>query len=129
VPAECVNVNPNNGFPCAAAVAALSFEWGRCASGDGVGCHRFTRQVAYALRQSDPNWAMITAAPGGHACNCFVCGPSDGTMFREDTVVYAGQFVYDMIVGAGGPTPSLNWSFVGPPRNVDFPGVPEVCTP
>ncbi len=34
-------------------------------------------------------------------------------MFREDTTVYAGRNVYDMIVGAGGPTPSLNWSFVG----------------
>jgi hypothetical protein len=129
IPAECVGVNPNNGFPCAAAIASLSVEWRRCAGGDGVGCHRFTRQVVFALRQSDPNFALITAAPGGQACNCFVCGPSDGTMFREDTTVYAGQFVYDMIVGAGGPTPSLTWSFVGGPRNVDFPGVPVLCDP
>jgi hypothetical protein len=128
VPAQCANVG-NNGFPCVAAVAAQSVEWGRCAAGDGVGCHRFTRQVVFALRSFDPNWALITAAPGGHACNCFACGPSDGTMFREDTTVYAGQFVYDMIVGAGGPTPSLNWSFVGGPRPVDFPGEPVLCTP
>jgi hypothetical protein len=126
IPAAC---GPGDGdkFPCVAAIAALSAEWARCAGGSGVGCHRFTRQVVFALSQSDPNWQMIQAAPGGHACNCSGCGPSDGTMFREDTTVYAGRNVYDMIVGAGGPTPSLNWSFVGAPRNVDAPGSAPVC--
>jgi hypothetical protein len=124
VPASCL---AGNGASCAFEVSGLSAEWARCRGGDGVGCHRFTRQVVYALSRTDPNWQMIQAAPGGHACNCFSCGPSDGTMFREDTTVYAGTQVYDMIVGAGGPAPSLTWSFVGAPRNVDGPGNAPVC--
>lgn len=124
IPASCL---AGNGAGCSADIAALSAEWGRCRAGDGVGCHRYTRQVAYALSRTDPNWQMIQAAPGGHACNCFSCGPSDGTMFREDTVIYAGRDVYDMIVGAGGPAPGLGWSFVGPPRNVDGPNNAPVC--
>jgi hypothetical protein len=124
IPASCL---AGNGANCAFEIAGLSAEWGRCRAGDGVGCHRFTRQVVYALSRTDPNWAMIQAAPGGHACNCFSCGPSDGTMFREDTTVYAGRDVYDMIVGAGGPSPSVSWSFVGPPRNVDGPNSAPVC--
>lgn len=127
VPAACGPGGPDNRFACAAAVAAQSAEWGRCARGDGVGCHRFTRQVAYALAQSDPAWKLIQAAPGGHACNCNSCGPSDGTMFREDTVVYNGNRVFDMIVGAGGPTPSLNWSPVPGPRDVDRPADAPLC--
>jgi hypothetical protein len=122
-PAACAS----GGFPCVAAVAALSDEWGACARGSGVGCHRFTRQVVAALSSFDPGWQMIQAAPGGHACNCSGCGPSDGTMFREDTTVYGGRDVYDMIVGAGGPSPGLSWGFVGPPRNVDVPGTAPVC--
>ena len=66
-------------------------------AGIGVGCNRFTRQVVYALSRTDPNWKMIRAAPGGHACSCSSCGPSDGTMFREDTTVYVGTRVFDMI--------------------------------
>jgi hypothetical protein len=129
IPAACVPPGDGDRFACVAAVAALSVEWARCAGGSGVGCHRFTRQVVFALSRSDPNWQMIQAAPGGHACNCSGCGPSDGTMFREDTTVYAGRNVYDMIVGAGGPSPSINWSFVGAPRNVDGPGNAPVCAP
>lgn len=129
VPAACAAPGEGDRFACAAAVAALSLEWQGCAAGSGTRCHRFTRQVVYALSQSDPNWKMIQAAPGGHACNCSSCGPSDGTMFREDTTVYAGRSVYDMIIGAGGPTPSLNWSFVGAPRNVDGPGDAPLCAP
>lgn len=127
VPAECVGVNPGDGFPCASAVAALSIEWQRCRGGSGVGCHRFTRQVAYAMSRSDPNWANIQAAPGGNACNCSGCGPSDGTMFREDTVVYGGNSVFDMIVGAGGPSPSLTWSSVPGPRPGDLPILAPLC--
>ena len=127
IPAACNIPGGGNGFPCVAAVAALSVEWGRCAGGSGVGCHRFSRQVVNALASFDPGWQMITAAPGGHACNCNVCGPSDGTMFREDTTVYRGGSVFDMIVGAGGPAPGLNWSFVGAPRPGDIPALPAVC--
>ena len=89
--------------------------------------HRAFLSTTKALASFDPGWQMIQAAPGGHACNCGGCGPSDGSMFREDTVVYGGRDVYDMIVGAGGPTPGLNWSFVGAPRNVDAPGNAPVC--
>lgn len=124
VPASCL---AGNGAACALEISAVSAEWGRCRGGDGVGCHRFTRQVVYALSLGDPNWQMIQAAPGGHACNCFTCGGSDGTMFREDTTVYAGSQVYDMIVGAGGPSPAVSWSFVGAPRNVDGPNNAPVC--
>jgi hypothetical protein len=124
VPASCL---AGNGAACSADVAAVSAEWARCRGGDGIGCHRFTRQVVHALSRTDPNWQMIQAAPGGHACNCNFCGPSDGTMFREDTTVYAGSQVYDMVIGAGGPSPSLTWSFVGAPRSVDAPGTAPVC--
>jgi len=109
------------------AVAALSDEWARCARGIGINCHRFSRQVVYALAQSDPNYKMIQAAPGGNACNCSACGPSDGTMFREDTTVYNGNQVFDMIGGAGGPTPSLGWSGVGAPRPGDIPNNAPLC--
>jgi hypothetical protein len=126
IPASCL---AGNGANCAFEMSGLSAEWGRCRGGDGVGCHRFTRQVVYALSRNDSNWQMIMAAPGGHACNCFSCGPSDGTMFREDTTVYGGRDVYDMIIGAGGPAPSITWSFVGAPRNVDVPNSAAVCQP
>jgi hypothetical protein len=108
-------------------MAALSAEWATCARGIGIGCHRFSRQVVYALSQSDPGYRMIQAAPGGQSCNCNFCGPSDGTMFREDTTVYNGNQVFDMIGGAGGPTPSLGWSAVGAPRPGDIPTVAPLC--
>ena len=129
VPASCGPGGPGNRIACVLDVASQSAEWNGCAAGSGTRCHRFTRQVVFALAQSDPNWKMIQAAPGGHACNCNFCGPSDGTMFREDTTVYGGSQVFDMIVGAGGPTPSLTWSFVGAPRNVDGPGDAPLCVP
>jgi hypothetical protein len=127
VPAECGPFGPGNRFACASAVAALSAEWARCRRGDGVGCHRFTRQVGYALASFDPAWTLIQAQPGGHACNCNACGPSDGSMFREDTVVYNGRNVFDMITGAGGPSPGLTWSSVPGPRAGDAPILPGLC--
>jgi hypothetical protein len=126
VPAACNGVGAN-GYGCAQAVSAVSSEWAACARGNGVACHRFTRQVVYALSRSDPNWKMIVAGPGGHACNCSSCGPSDGTMFREDTAVYGGSRVFDMIAGAGGPTPSLYWNEVPGPRAGDVPANAPVC--
>jgi hypothetical protein len=127
VPAECGPFGPGNRIACAAAVAALSAEWAGCRSGRGVSCHRFTREVVYALSQFDPNWKMIQAQPGGHACNCSGCGPSDGSMQREDTTVYGGNTVFDMIVGAGGPSPSLTWSSVPGPRPGDIPVDALIC--
>jgi hypothetical protein len=50
-------------------------------------------------------------------------------MQREDTGVYAGRRVFDMIVGAGGPSPSLNWSEVPGPRSGDIPVEAQVCVP
>lgn len=129
VPAECGPFGPDNRFACAAAVAARSVEWQGCASGRAVNCHRFVRQVVYALSRSDPNWRMIVAQPGGHACNCSGCGASDGTMYREDTTAYGGNRVFDMIVGAGGPSPSLSWSPVPGPRPGDGVGDAPLCTP
>jgi hypothetical protein len=127
VPAECGPGDPGNRFACASAIASQSTEWARCRGGDGLGCHRFTRQVAYALSRFDAAWSLIQASPGGHACSCSGCGPSDGTMFREDTVVYNGNRVFDMIVGAGGPSPSLNWSSVPGPRPGDLPILAPLC--
>ncbi|HXG89019.1 MAG TPA: hypothetical protein VNJ02_11845 [Vicinamibacterales bacterium] len=127
VPAACGPGDPGNRFDCASAIAGQSIEWRDCARGSGVSCHRFTRQVAYALAQSDPAWKLIIAGPGGHACDCNSCGPSDGSMFREDTVVHNGNRVFDMIIGAGGPSPSLNWSPVPGPRSGDTPSDAPLC--
>jgi hypothetical protein len=124
IPAACA---AGDGYGCASAMAPLSTEWGLCRSGNGVGCQRFTRQVVYALSRTDPNWKMIRAAPGGHACSCSSCGPSDGNMFREDTTVYGGNRVFDLIIGAGGPSPSLWWNEVPGPRAGDLPADAPVC--
>jgi hypothetical protein len=124
VPGQCL---AGDAPGCAAAISAVSIEWQRCRGGSGVGCHRFTRQVANALALGDRNWANIQAAPGGQACSCTSCGPSDGTMFREDTIVYAGREVFDLIVGAGGPSPSLTFSSVPGPRPGDLPILPPLC--
>lgn len=127
VPAECGPFGPGDRFACASAIAAVSVEWQRCRAGSGVGCHRFTRQVGHALATFDPGWTLIMAQPGGHACNCGGCGPSDGSMFREDTVVHNGNRVFDMIIGAGGPSPSLAWSSTPGPRAGDLPVLPPLC--
>jgi hypothetical protein len=129
VPEACGPFGPTNRLACVVAVAAQSAEWRACAAGVGVACHRFTRQVVYALSRSDANWSAIMAAPGGHACNCFGCGPSDGSMFREDTTVYGGGQVFDMITGAGGPTPGLTWSGPFPRRAEDVPADAPLCVP
>ncbi len=126
IPAACSG-GVAAGFACAQAVAAVSSEWATCRAGIGVGCGRFTRQVVYALSRSDPNWKMIRAAPGGYSCSCSSCGPSDGTMFREDTTVYGGNRVFDMISGAGGPSPGLYWNEVPGPRAGDIPTDAPVC--
>ena len=45
-----------------AAVAAQSAEWRLCAQGRGINCHRFARQVVFALSRSDPEFKMIVGA-------------------------------------------------------------------
>ena len=62
-----------------------------------MACHRFSRQVVHALSRSDPNFQMIQVG-GGHGCDCNRCGDG-GLRYREDTTVYGGRRVYDMIGG------------------------------
>jgi hypothetical protein len=50
-------------------------------------------------------------------------------MFREDTVVYGGNRVFDLIVGAGGSSPSLSWGGVPGPRAGDSPAEAPLCNP
>lgn len=127
VPAECgPGYDVSNRIACVNAVARVSAEWGRCAGGNHAACNRFTRQVVFSLAQTDPDFLMIQAGAGGLACSCTSCGPSDGTMFREDTTVNNGR-VFDMIVGAGGPSPGLGWSRTGNVRNVDTPRAAPLC--
>lgn len=113
VPAECgPGYAVGNRIACASAVSRVSAQWGACARGSGIGCHRFTRQVIYSLAQSDPAWRMIVAAPGGLSCDCNSCIDGSGNgrdRMREDTTSYNGR-VFDMVSGAGGPTPGLQWS-------------------
>jgi hypothetical protein len=129
VPEACGPFGPDGRLPCVLAVAAQSVEWQRCAAGNGVGCHRFTRQVVHALSRFDQNFQMILVG-GGHGCTCTGCGDG-GERYREDTTVYGGRRVYDMITGAGGPTPGLSWSFLGSngPRAGDSPADAPLCTP
>jgi hypothetical protein len=129
VPEACGPGGPTNRFGCVLAVASQSAEWRACAAGIGVACHRFTRQVIYSLSRSDPNWRAILATPGGQSCNCTACGPSDGTMFREDTTVYGSNLVFDMITGAGGSSPGLTWSGPVDRRATDVPADAPLCTP
>jgi hypothetical protein len=127
VPAECGPFGPDGRRDCVLAVAAQSAEWAACARGNGVACHRFSRQVVYSLSRSDPNFQMILVG-GGHGCDCNRCGDG-GERYREDTTVYGGSRVYDMIGGAGGPSPTLGWSFIGAngPRPGDLPRNAPVC--
>ena len=129
IPEACGPFGPDGRFPCVVAIAAQSAEWAACARGNGVACHRFTRQVVHALSRSDPNFQMIRVG-GGHGCTCNTCGDS-GERYREDTTVYGGRCVYDMIVGAGGSSPSLQWGRIGcnGPRAGDLPADAPLCTP
>jgi hypothetical protein len=104
---------------CARQVAARSSEWPRCATGSGVACHRYTREVARALAAGDPRWGLITKSPGQQQCSMTWCGPGDGTGYGEDVVAYlpAGSSPdrwvgYDIVGGAGAPGARVQW--VGP---------------
>ena len=48
-------------------------------------------------------------------------------MYREDTTVYGGNRVFDMIAGAGGPNPSAQWAEVPGPRPGDTPTDAPLC--
>lgn len=113
VPTECgAGYSVSNRIACVNAISRVSAEWAACARGNGVSCHKFTRQVVYSLAQTDPAWRMIIARPGGKACDCNQCTDGIGNgrdYLREDTTSNNGR-VFDMISGAGGPTPGLMWS-------------------
>lgn len=128
VPAECGPFGPHGRLPCVLAVAAQSVEWQRCPR-SGVACHRFARQVVYALSRSDPNFKMIQVG-GGLGCDCNTCGFS-GLRYREDTTVYGGRSVFDMVTAAGDPTAAPAWNHQGDggPRAGDVPADAPLCTP
>jgi hypothetical protein len=97
---------------CLSAVATASKNYPLCEKGDGVACHRFTREVTLALRttQSDNGWGLITKPVGQQACTMFACGRDVRDGYGEDMVAYLppGNPVnlwtgLDIIVGAGAP--------------------------
>ena len=128
VPAECGPFGPHGRLPCVLAVAAQSVEWQRC-SRSGVACHRFVRQVVYALSRSDPNFKLIQVG-SGIGCDCNTCGFS-GLRYREDTTVYGGRSVFDMVFAAGDPAAAPVWNHQGDggPRPGDVPADAPLCTP
>jgi hypothetical protein len=102
---------------CARQVAVRSSEWPRCATGSGVACHRYTREVARALAAGDPRWGLITKQPGQQQCSMTSCGPGDGTGYGEDVVAYlpAGSSPdrwvgHDIVGGAGAPGARVQWA-------------------
>jgi hypothetical protein len=102
---------------CVLAVASISPNWGACAGGSGVACHRFTRDVAAALAVGDPGWGLIGKNPGEQQCTLDRCGSLGGEGYGEDVVAYlAGPnifnqwFGFDIVTGAGAPGASAGWS-------------------
>jgi hypothetical protein len=114
--------------PCIQAVAAVSSEWPRCQSGDGVACHRFVREVARALAAGDPNWGILGKGGGQWQCTATACGGLGGEGFGEDIVAYCTNGAtcqirdrhegrndwqgFDIIVAAGIPGASLSWQIL-----------------
>lgn len=97
---------------CLAAVAAVSRSYPGCQAGDPVACHRYTREVASALRttQQDAGWGLITKPVGQQACTMVACGRDVANGYGEDMVAYlpAGHPVnrwtgLDVVAGAGAP--------------------------
>lgn len=101
--------------PCVRAVAEQSSWWPACRDGDGVACHRFTREVARSLAQGDPRWGLITKNPGEQQCTWEACGPHVTGGYGEDVVAYrttedpAIWVGADVVGGAGRPGASLQW--------------------
>jgi hypothetical protein len=97
---------------CLSAVSTASKSYPLCEKGDAVACHRFTREVALALRttQSDTGWGLITKPLGQQACTMTACGRNVRDGYGEDMVAYlpAGNPVnlwtgLDIVGGAGAP--------------------------
>jgi hypothetical protein len=110
---------------CVQAVAATSAEWPQCVQGNGVACHRFTREVARALAAGDPRWGLLGKGSGQWQCTAAVCGGLGGEGFGEDVVAYCLNPAtcqnrngndgrtdwqgFDIVVGAGLPGASVSW--------------------
>lgn len=117
VPGECGPFGPGDRSACVAAMVGASPWWPDCRAGSGVGCHRFTRSVAAALATFDGNWGLISKNPGEQQCTWDWCAPGDGSGYGEDIVAYHtghGNWVgWDVVIGAGAPGASPQWSEVG----------------
>ena len=94
---------------CLAAVAQASRNYGACEDGDPVACHRYTREVALALRttQQDAGWGLLSKPVGQQSCSLTECGGHVGG-YGEDIVTYlprghgVGKWTgLDIVVGAG----------------------------
>lgn len=121
IPPACGAIpNPTSDrLPCVLAMAAASPNWGACQGGSGVGCHRFTRDVAAALAVGDPNWGLIGKNPGEQQCTWDRCGGLGGEGYGEDVVAYrTGPDIFsqwrgwDIVGGAGAPGARAGWAEV-----------------
>jgi hypothetical protein len=117
VPGECGPGGPGDRTACVMAMVGVSPWWHECRDGWGVGCHRFTRSVAAALASHDGNWGLISKNPGEQQCAWDWCAPGDGSGYGEDVVAYhtgGGNWIgWDIVIGAGAPGASPQWSEVG----------------
>jgi hypothetical protein len=107
---------PGDRTQCLLAMAIASPHWGACQGGSGVGCHRFTRNVAQALAIGDPNWGLISKNPQEQQCTWFRCGSLSGEGYGEDIVAYrsgtgcSDWWGFDIVVGAGARGAIPAWS-------------------
>jgi|GEM_PF-1764842 len=91
-------------------------EWGSCAAGNGVACHRFVREAARALAANNPKWGLLTKGPGEQQCTLTECGRNLSGGFAEDALAYligtdptGPVAVIDIISGAGAAGASISW--------------------
>ncbi|MEX0919270.1 MAG: hypothetical protein WDZ64_00790 [Parcubacteria group bacterium] len=111
-------------------IASDSPEWGDCASGSGVACHRFVREVASILANDDPRWGLLTKQSGQQSCTMTECGPNVGG-YGEDVIVYllgtepSGPItIVDIIGGAGAPGANITWQIQPRRAGNDWAPVP-----
>lgn len=112
----------SNRIGCAQQVSMISPHWAGCAGGDEVACHRFVRDVVWALSQGDPRWGLISKPPGQQSCDETKCGPTGG--FGEDVAAYlpdgssSNQWIgADIVGGAGAPGARVQWMSLDPSTN------------
>lgn len=120
VPASCRAIpNPTSDRSrCAAEIARISPEWGRCVGGNHVACHRFVRHLAAALATGDARWGLISKNPGEQQCTWNRCGGLSGEGYGEDIVAFrhgpndSNWEGWDTVAGAGAPGAGVNWARV-----------------